>query len=115
MKRAVKHILTGICALGLAACIVMAFTAGAGARRSIRCTGLEVVVLDSLQNSFVSAKDVKGYIDREYGSYIGQAIDSIDLVRVEDIIDGEGGGSTAAPIAGEIFKYLRDNKARFVH
>ena len=88
MKRAVKHILTGICALALAACIVMAFTAGAGARRSIRCTGLEVVVLDSLQNSFVSAKDVKGYIDREYGSYIGQAIDSIDLVRVEDIIDG---------------------------
>ena len=88
MKRAVKHILTGICALALAACIVMAFTAGAGARRSIRCTGLEVVVLDSMQNSFVSAKDVKGYIDREYGSYIGQAIDSIDLVRVEDIIDG---------------------------
>lgn len=88
MKRSVKYILTGICGLALAACIVTAFTAGAGVRKSIRCTGLEVVILDSTQNSFVSAKDVKGYIDREYGSYVGQAIDSIDLVRVEDIIDG---------------------------
>lgn len=88
MKRSVRHILTGICGLALAACIIAAFTAGAGVRRSIRCAGLEVAVLDSMQNSFVSAKDVKGYIDKEYGSYIGQPADSIDLVRIEDIIDG---------------------------
>lgn len=88
MKRSVKYILTGICGFALAACIVTSFTAGASARKNIRCTGLEVVVLDSMQNSFVSSKDVKGYIDREYGRYVGQAIDSIDLVRVEDIVDG---------------------------
>ena len=30
-------------------------------------------------------------------------------VVVEDIPSGEGGGSTAAPIAGDIFRYLRDH------
>ena len=48
-----------------------------------------------------------------HGLFIGY-IDSDELpfavcVVVEDIVDGEGGGSTAAPIAGDIFEYLRDN------
>lgn len=48
-----------------------------------------------------------------HGLFIGY-IDSDVLpfavcVVVEDIVDGEGGGSTAAPIAGDIFEYLRDN------
>lgn len=88
MKRTLKYILTGTCGILLAASIILAFTAGSNARRSIKCTGLEVVVLDSMQNSFVSRADVKSYIDKEYGRYIGEAIDSIDLVRVEDIVDG---------------------------
>lgn len=33
-------------------------------------------------------------------------------VVVEDIADGQGGGSTAAPIAGDIFTYLRDHAER---
>ena len=54
-----------------------------------------------------------------HGLFIGY-IDSQELpyavcVVVEDIIDGEGGGSTAAPIAGEIFKYIRDHKEQFTH
>ena len=52
-----------------------------------------------------------------HGLFIGY-IDSEELpyavcVVVEDIVDGEGGGSTAAPIAGEIFRYIRDNAQRF--
>jgi cell division protein FtsQ len=88
MNSTVKYILTGICGLALAACMVMAFTAGTKARKTLTCTGLEVVILDSMQNSFVTKADVKGYLDREYGTYIGEVIDSIDLARVEDIIDG---------------------------
>ena len=88
MKRYVKYILLGFCGLCLAACIIVAFTAGANSRKTITCTGLEVVILDSMQNSFVSKADVKGYLDREYGTYIGTVIDSIDLTKVEDIIDG---------------------------
>lgn len=88
MKRYVKYILIGFCGLCLAACIIVAFTAGANSRKSITCTGLEVVILDSMQNSFVSKADVKGYLDREYGRYAGTVIDSIDLTKVEEIIDG---------------------------
>lgn len=88
MKRILKYILLGCCGALLVACIILAFTAGQNSRKAIRCQGLEVVILDSTRNSFVSAKDVKGYLDKEYGKYVGQVIDSIDLVRVEDIIDG---------------------------
>jgi len=54
-----------------------------------------------------------------HGLFIGY-IDSDELpyavcVVVEDIPDGEGGGSTAAPIAGDIFTYLRDNADRFTN
>lgn len=88
MKRILKYIMLGCCGAALAACIALAFTAGQDSRKAIRCKGLEVVILDSLQNSFVSGSDVKGYLDKEYGTYIGVTIDSIDLVKVEDIIDG---------------------------
>ena len=89
MKRILKYVLAGICGAGLAACIVLAFTAGAASRKSLECTGLQVVILDSMQNTFVSRKDVKGYLDKEYGTYLGIVIDSIDLVKVEEIVDGK--------------------------
>ena len=88
MKRYVKYILLSFCGLCLAACIIVAFTAGANSRKTITCTGLEVAILDSMQNSFVSRSDVRSYIDKEYGKYIGTIIDSINLTRIEDIIDG---------------------------
>lgn len=88
MNKTLKYILTAIGGVLLAACLILAFTAGSKVRRAVKCTGLEVVVLDSMRNSFVSKSDVKSYLDKEYGSYIGEAIDSIDLIRVEDIVDG---------------------------
>mgnify|MGYP006967142655 FL=1 len=88
MKKTLKYILTGACGLVLAACMVMAFTAGSKARKTLTCTGLEVVILDSMQNSFVTKADIRGYLDREYGTYVGEVIDSIDLTKVEDIVDG---------------------------
>lgn len=51
-----------------------------------------------------------------YGWFVGYiADDSLPFalaVLVEDIPDGEGGGSTAAPIAGDIFQYLKENQTR---
>jgi cell division protein FtsQ len=39
-------------------------------------------------NRFVSKADVKKFLDKEYGEYIGMHLDSIDLAKVEKIIDG---------------------------
>jgi peptidoglycan glycosyltransferase len=63
-----------------------------------------------------SAESSRNGRDVTHGLFIGY-IDSEELpyavcVLVEEIIDGEGGGSTAAPIAGEIFRSIRDNAQR---
>ena len=59
MKKGIRYILTGFFGLALAAIIVVACIAGVRSRQHIRCSGLEVAVLDSMQNSFVSKADVK--------------------------------------------------------
>ena len=64
-----------------------------------------------------SAESSRKGRDVTHGLFIGY-IDSEELpyavcVVVEDIVDGEGGGSTAAPIAGEIFRYIRDHAEQF--
>ena len=88
MNKVLRHILIGIGGTVLAAGMVIAFTAGVSSRRAILCKGLEINIIDSLHNSFVTKTDIRAYIDKEYGQYIGVPIDSIDLVRIEDIVDG---------------------------
>ena len=70
MKNAVKYTIMGICGGLLAACIVVAVIAGQNQRRPLKCTGLQVEVLDSMENGFVTRADVKKYLDKEYGQYI---------------------------------------------
>lgn len=83
-----KYVLIGFCGALIAAVLTVSVLAGKDARKGLMCKGLEIVILDSLENSFVSKADVRKYIDREYGRYVGQALDSIDLVKIEKIIDG---------------------------
>ena len=88
LNRTLKYLMTiivGVLIFGLAAVSVLA---GKQSRKQLTCKGLEVTVLDSLENDFVSAADVRRFLDKEYGTYMGAPLDSIDLTRVEDIIDG---------------------------
>lgn len=88
MQKTLKYILTGICGALLAACMILAFTAGANARKVIKCEGMDIHILDSMENCFVTKADVRKFIDKEYGEFIGTPIDSLNLTRMEDIIDG---------------------------
>ena len=88
MNKTLKYILLGICGATIVAGMTVSVIAGSKADRAVVCTGLNVEILDSMQNSFVSRTDVKGYLDREYGHYVGMKTDSIDLTRIEDIVDG---------------------------
>ncbi len=86
-------------------------TGGTGSRASV--DGLTICGKTGSAESSRKGRDVThglfiGYIDSE-------ALPYAVCVVVEDIVDGEGGGSTAAPIAGEIFKYIRDHKESFTH
>ena len=88
MSKTVRHIINGVSAVLLAGCLIVAYLSGVSCRAPLKCTGLNVVIADSSINSFVSAADVKKYLDKEYGEYMGMPLDSIDLAKVEKIIDG---------------------------
>lgn len=88
MSKTVRHIINGVSALLLSACLILAYISGVSCRTPLECTGLQVTIADSCDNSFVSPADVKRFLDKEYGKYLGERLDSIDLVKVEKIIDG---------------------------
>ena len=87
MSKKARHIINIISAVLLTACLVMAFTSGVSCRAPLKCTGLKVVIADSSVNRFVSAADVKKFLDKEYGEYVGRPADSLDLCRIEKIVD----------------------------
>lgn len=89
MSKTVRHIINTSAALMLAAVLCVAFFAGVSCRAPLTCKGLNIVIADSLTNRFVSTDDVKKYIDSEFGEYAGRQIDSIDLRKVEEILDGK--------------------------
>ena len=88
MSKTVRHIINGVSGALLAACLIVAYMSGVSCRAPLKCTGLNVVIADSSVNRFVSKADVKKFLDKEYGEYIGMRLDSIDLAKVEKIIDG---------------------------
>lgn len=88
MKTVIKYILTLCCGILLAVCMILAFVGGTNSRKAILCKGVRIDILDSLENSFVTKSDVKTFLDREYGKYIGRPIDSLNLTKIEKIVDG---------------------------
>lgn len=88
MKKTVRYIITIITGVLIFGSMTIAVLMGKDSRKSLTCKGLEVVITDSLENDFVSKNDVKKFLDREYGQYIGETLDSINLTRIENIVDG---------------------------
>lgn len=89
MKKVFKYILTGFTCLLIAGSIVMSYIFGAEQRKGIYCEKIEVIIKDSLINNFISVKDVKKLIDKEYGRYKGIHIDSVDLAKIENILNSK--------------------------
>lgn len=60
-------------------------------RRSRTCQGkgtLEVIVTDSLERRFVSREDIESWLTKEYRAYAGLPLDSVNLGKIENIIQG---------------------------
>ena len=89
MKTIVRHILALSLIALMAVCLATALGTSAAKKEALTCTGLEVTIKDSLENNFVSVSDIRKYLDSESGGYIGQKLGSIDLVKMERIIDGK--------------------------
>lgn len=87
MKK-ISLLLVFFAALGaLCAAFSFIFLMNKDRRRELTCGGVRVEFADSC--SFVSQKDVEGYLKKEYGACIGQRLDSVDLRKVERILDAK--------------------------
>lgn len=87
MKKVTKYILSGVLGGVLALCMGVTFIAGQATRKPIRCKGINVIITDSSTNRFVSEEDVRTFILRSYGEIRGKQIDSLNLARIEQIVD----------------------------
>ena len=88
MKKGLKIALVAalFCVLGLVCFAIIKMN---GERRhQVTCAGVKVEFADDY--NFVTAEDIEGYLMKDYGTYIGQRLDSLDLAKVEKILDSKG-------------------------
>lgn len=85
MKSRVR-ILISVAALAALAALCTLIHAGTARERALHtCEGIRLEYADDYR--FVTEEDIKGYLDKYYGAYIGQRLDSIALHKVEKILD----------------------------
>lgn len=87
MKLNRKHIVHIVCWSVLVLCFIGMYIAGRQDRKAIKCNRLEVCITDSLSNKFVGKAEIKTILDTLYGKYLGVSIDSLDLSRIEQLVD----------------------------
>ena len=85
MKTRVRILVTAAVLAALAALCALIHAGTARERALHTCEGLRIEYADDYR--FVSEQDIKDYLDKYYGAYIGQRLDSIKLHKVESILD----------------------------
>lgn len=85
-KHTLMKILMGLLLAGV---LAGALLLGADKRNGTRCVEINVTVDDSMNTRFVTAEAVRGYLDNEYKGLMGMPVDSIDLYRIEQILNGK--------------------------
>ena len=88
MKKGLRITLAALAFCLLAVCLYAIYGLNESKRKQVTCSGIKVEFADSLR--FVAAEDIEGYLKKEYGHCIGQRLDSVDLRKVEKILDSKG-------------------------
>lgn len=90
MRKRINIILYAL-TLGLATVLLCIGIAGHRRYESRhKCTGLEVELADSSTKQFITAAEIRGIIDKEYGGYTNVPMGCISLHRIERILAAEG-------------------------
>lgn len=85
-----KHIINITFGALLVCVLTGAYFLGSASRKQIRCKGISISVTDSAMNRFITPREIRKYLDEELeGGYIGVHIDSINLTRIEEILDSK--------------------------
>lgn len=83
-----KHIvLKSILGLLLTGVLVGAYLLGSSKRSKVLCSKVEITIKDSLKTPFVTTESIKQYLKNDYGQIIGVHADSLDLYRIESILN----------------------------
>lgn len=86
MKKWQRYTLTTLKWLSLVVYLVVGLWFVTKRNRELVCKSIEVTVLDSAQNSFVTSKDLKRIIDKKGSSPIGKTMRSINTFELENRI-----------------------------
>ena len=89
MNKVLKYVLLSLSGVLIAACIIFTSLYGRAQRGQIKCRKIEVCIKDSMDIRFITSEEIKKIIRREYGKCIGETLDSIDIVRIENLIDSK--------------------------
>ena len=101
-----KYLLFALLCCIFAAGVVLGCTLDAQHRRTVCCTGLEVKFADSLK--FVSEDDVRGWLEKGCGTWVGVQIDSLKLHEMEETVSsGSAVKDCEAWVTGDGTLHLR--------
>lgn len=67
-----------------------AYLLGDHKRGQTVCDKIEITIIDSLKTPFVTTESIREYLAADYGKIIGMPIDSIDLYKIESILNNKG-------------------------
>lgn len=88
MDRRLKYVLLSLIGAAVVAAMAAVWSLNSGQRHEMTCTGLRVEIADDYD--MVTQAEVEHFLRNDYGPYIGQRLDSVNLDRIERILDGKG-------------------------
>ena len=87
MKKGLKPVIVSAAVLLLGALCLLIWNKNSEEQGLKTCAGVRVEYEDDFV--FVSQEDIEGYLRSDYGHIIGQRLDSVDLIKVEEILDAK--------------------------
>ena len=88
MKPFWRHLLAAGVVLACCTVWLLSSRAARASRRTVTCqSGLQIDILDSAQRKFIAREDIEAWMDQDYHAYVGLPLDSVDLGRVEKLLN----------------------------
>lgn len=87
MKIKLQHIIFGLCLCLFTIGTMILYSKSKLERKELTCERIEIKLVDDMQ--YVQEEDVRRYLRKELGELNGQRLDSVQLYRIEQIIESK--------------------------
>lgn len=89
MKKFREYLLICIALAAVTVVVTSALGVSGAKNRALLCSGVDIVVSDSLESRFVSREDVEKYLAEGYGECAGKEISRIDFTEIEKSVNSK--------------------------